>query len=205
MFLSHEARSMTQRQRPHTWVSCSFIVLASAVTEIMLLFLLPVACFLIMARCTPQCFQQRPHLPRLNPPIMLDCLNVASFIIHGDKSSAPMTFSRNPSRGFRVPYYWDHLPGTCVVYIDMISSADEDTFPMTWIASKVADIVETCLMDRPMPGLGGCDLVGPNQRMRVFMGGRLEHHPRNQSNSVIPNSRISSATLLEQLQSVGQS
>jgi len=205
MFLSHEARSMTHRQRHYSWVSCAFIVFAFAVTEIMLLFLLPVACLLITAHCTPQCLQQRPHLPHLNPPIMLDCLNVASFIIHGDKSSAPMTFSRNPSRGFRVPYSWDHLPGTCVVYIDMISNADEDTFPMTWIASKVADIVETCLMDHPMPGLGGRDLVGPKQRMRVFMGGRLEHHPRNQSNSGIPDSRISSASLSEQLQSVGQS
>ncbi len=73
----------------------------------------------------------------------------------------------------------------------MISSADEDTFPMTWIASKVADIVEACLMDHPMRGLGGRDLVGPKQRMRVFMGGRLEHHPRNQSNSETPIRQIS--------------
>lgn len=167
----------------------------------MLPFLLLVACSLITAGCRPQCLQQIPHLPLLHPPILHDCLNVASFIIHGDKTSAPMTFSRNPIHGFQVPYSWDHLPGTCSVHIDMISDADEDTFPMTWIASKVADIVEACLFDPKVPGLGGRDLVGPKQRMWVFMSGRLGHHPRNQSNGGTLNSQISSSLLSEQLQS----
>lgn len=157
----------------------------------MLLFLLLITCLLMKAQCTPQCFHQRPHLPPLSPPNLHDCLNVASFIIHGDKSSAPMTFSRNPIHGFQVPYTWDHLPGTCSVRIDMLSNADEDTFPMTRIASKVGDIVEACLLDQEMPGLGGRDLVGPKQRMRISLSGRLEHHPRNQSNTERPNVQIS--------------
>lgn len=157
----------------------------------MLLFLLLIACLLITAQCTPQCFHQTPHLPPLSPPILHDCLNVASFIIHGDESSAPMTFSRDPIHGFQVPYSWDHLPGTCSVHIDMLSNADKDTFPMTRITSKVADISEACLLDQKMPGLGGRDLVGPKQKMRVFVSGKLEHQTRNQSDTETSNVRIS--------------
>ncbi len=171
----------------------------------MVLVLLLCTYLLLTAQCTPQCFHQRPHLPPLDPPSLHDCINVADFIIHGDKSSAPMTFSRNPTGGFQVPYSWDHLPGTCSVHIDMLSDVDEDTFPMTRIASKVADIVEVCLLDQKMPGLGGRDLVGPKQRMRVSMSGRLGHHPRNQSNGGTSNSQASTASLSEQLQSNGES
>lgn len=154
----------------------------------MLLFLLLVAFLLKPAHCKPQCFIQKPHSPPLGIPTLHDCLNVANFIIHGDKASAPMTFSRNPTHGFQVPYAWDDLPGTCSVRIDMLSDADEDTFPMTRIASKVADIVEVCLLDEEMPGLGGRDLVGPKQEMRVFVSGRIGHHSRNQSNGGLSTS-----------------
>ena len=74
-----------------------------------------------------------------------------------------------------------------MIHIDMISSADEDTFAMTLIAIKVAEILETCMLDHTMPGLGGRDLVGPHQKMKVFVEGRPWPYLRNQSHRGITN------------------
>ena len=153
-------------------------------------YLLILTSFLTTALCAPECLQQRPHLPVLFPPKLDDCFIVARFIGHGDKSTAPITFSRDSQAGFQVPYGWDNLPGTCVVHIDMVSEDNEDTFPMIKIAHKVADIIEECLLDPRLPNLGGRDLVGPKQEMKVYVSGRPWPRQIEQSNNVTALGRI---------------
>ena len=72
-----------------------------------------------------------------------------------------------------------------MVHIDMMSNADEDTLAMTWIAFRVAEIVEACMLNLKMPGLGGRDLVGPKQRMKVFVKRRPWPEARNYSHQPI--------------------
>lgn len=73
----------------------------------------------------------------------------------------------------------------------MLSDADVDTFPMTRIASKVAEIIEACLLDPEEPGLGGRALVGPEQLMKVFVSGRPWPRHHNQTgNGAIADSAV---------------
>ena len=167
--------------------------------------LLLLAFFYLTAYCTLHCLRQSPHFPILYPPVFDDCLKLAEFIISGDKAEAPITFSRNPELGFPVPYSWDYLPGTCMVHIGMMSNADEDTFAMTWIAFKVADIVEACMLDLKMPGLGGHDLVGPKQRMKVFVEGRPWPKARNYSHHPIDLNNIDLGSRLKTLRTALES
>ncbi|KAL8900946.1 MAG: hypothetical protein Q9207_005443 [Kuettlingeria erythrocarpa] len=89
-------------------------------------------------------------------------------ITEGDKSSAPMRFSRHADRGFQLPHGWRN--GSCTVVIDLLK--DEDvTMKLSDIAFTAALVLHICI-DRPgHPDLGGSDLAGPSRNLRVIMAG----------------------------------
>ncbi|KAI4289815.1 MAG: hypothetical protein L6R35_000922 [Caloplaca aegaea] len=87
----------------------------------------------------------------------------------GDKSSAPMRFSRNADRGFKVPHHW--VSSSCVVIIDLVEGKD-DTMKLSEIAFTAALISSLCVGRPGLPDLGGSDLAGPRMSMKVVVAGR---------------------------------
>lgn len=90
-------------------------------------------------------------------------------ISEGDKASAPMTFSRDPKRGFQVPHHW--LNDTCVVIIDLVKDQD-DTMKLSEIAFTSALIMNLCIARPGHANLGGSELSGPALSMKVIVAGR---------------------------------
>jgi len=62
------------------------------------------------------CLQQNPaNETQLTPIIYKECREVIVKIPMGDKSLAPLVFSRSSTAGFKVPESWQY--GSCVVAI----------------------------------------------------------------------------------------
>lgn len=118
-----------------------------------------------IVRGLPQCY---PSIVPVVKPKLDDCVSVVDMIQEGDKSSAPMQFSRDSARGFRVPHYW--VNNTCSVKIDLVGR-DEDTMKLSEIAFVAASILYLCIGRPGHPNLGGIDMAGPWLTMRVMVGG----------------------------------
>ncbi|KAI4186911.1 MAG: hypothetical protein LQ346_005598 [Caloplaca aetnensis] len=89
-------------------------------------------------------------------------------ITEGDKSSAPMRFSRDADRGFQVPHGW--RSGSCTVVIDLLKDEDA-TMKLSEIAFTAALVLHICIGRPGHPNLGGSDLAGPSRSMKVIMAG----------------------------------
>lgn len=109
-----------------------------------------------------------PH--PLHPPIMFptDCANAIALLRIGDKSHAPMHFSRQPDARFYVPHHW--FSRSCTVAIDMLHEYDEDVFAMEEVARAAEAIVSACVLAGT--GYGGLVLVGPRKMVDVSVYGR---------------------------------
>jgi len=110
----------------------------------------------------------RPH--PLHPPIIspADCTNAITLLRIGDKTHAPMHFSRHHDTGFALPHRWHS--GSCVVAMDMQSEDDEDDFPIEDVALAAEAIVTQCVLGGT--GYGGLVLVGPRKVVDVSVYGR---------------------------------
>lgn len=114
----------------------------------------------------PRCFRRDVPLHRPNPK---DCQDLIKMITVGDKASAPINFSRNLGRGFKVPHHW--VQDSCVVIIDLLEDKDE-IMKLTEIAFA-AQLVSAICIGRPgYPDLGGSELAGPRMGMKVAVAGR---------------------------------
>lgn len=119
----------------------------------------------------PRCY---PSDAPLLPAVTKDCTSIVDMMLKGDKSHAPMHFSRKAGRGFKVPHRWAY--GSCVVVIDLAEDA-EDTMSMSTIANTALGIMHLCV-DRPgLPSLGGREYTGPKDKMLVLLAGRTKRSP----------------------------
>ncbi|KAL8798861.1 MAG: hypothetical protein Q9223_007790 [Gallowayella weberi] len=119
------------------------------------------------------CFDKRrtPEDIHLKPIRYSDCIEAARKITFGDKSRAPMAFSRSPHIGMQVPEHWSS--GTCAIRIDMKQQEDEDTFPLLDVANAASMLAERCSdFDIRSSGAGGLGYVGPKKVVVIFVYGQ---------------------------------
>lgn len=132
-----------------------------------------------LLRCVtgkPLCFAQ-PARPRqqLFRAGLQDCLDIAEYIMEGDKAHAPMHWSRQKHVGWTLPVMWDIWGKSCFVTVDMLPGyyEDEVVFPPDAIARTVVDIINWCQTSPRMPKLGGRDVVGPEEKTVVILAGKI--------------------------------
>ncbi|KAL8825785.1 MAG: hypothetical protein Q9170_007659 [Blastenia crenularia] len=124
---------------------------------------------LAAAEGLPRCYP--PSAP-FRKPALDDCASVIEMMMEGDKTGAPMHFSRDPSQGFEVPHYW--INTTCTVAIDLVKT-EEAIVKLSEIAFTAATIMHLCIGRPGRSNLGGSDLTGPWQNMKVIVGGRKRY------------------------------
>ncbi|KAI4120735.1 MAG: hypothetical protein LQ338_006801 [Usnochroma carphineum] len=113
------------------------------------------------------CFRQRPGGTILYPTTFKECYEIQKFLLRRDKPHAPLTFSRKPGIGYKVPDYW--TVGNCALIIDMHSDDEEDTMSFADIAVETGAVNAGCVA-RP-PHFGGTFPVGPKKVMNVTLIG----------------------------------
>lgn len=116
----------------------------------------------------PQCY---PLDAPLLPAVTKDCTTVVDMMLAGDKSQAPMHFSRKAGQGYQVPHRW--IYGSCVVLINLVDEA-EDTMSISTIANTALGIMHLCVSRPGTPGLGGREYTGPKDKMLVLLAGRTK-------------------------------
>lgn len=125
-------------------------------------------CFCQAVCGMPQCYP--PDAPLL-PAVTKDCTTIIDMMLAGDKSQAPMRFSRIAGQGYQVPHRWVY--GSCVVLIDLVEVA-EDTMSISTIANTALGIMHLCVGRAGTPGLGGREYTGPKDKMLVLLAGRTK-------------------------------
>ncbi|KAL9582473.1 MAG: hypothetical protein Q9212_003281 [Teloschistes hypoglaucus] len=118
-----------------------------------------------------------PSAP-LKPADIPDCQSVIDWIGEGDKTHAPINFSRDKQRGFKVPHNWQN--DSCVVVID-VEDGQDAVMTMSEIAFAAAKIMAYCFGRRHLPDLGGRDNTGPNLGMMVILAGLRRRYPETDS------------------------
>lgn len=81
---------------------------------------------------------------------------------------APMHFTEDERRGFKVPFAWGH--DSCQIIINNLTPNAEDTFSIVLIAHLAAEITEACIMSTPAK-LGGDVKVGDQDLFEVIVAG----------------------------------
>ncbi|KAL9053246.1 MAG: hypothetical protein Q9206_004005 [Seirophora lacunosa] len=117
----------------------------------------------------PRCYARDVPILR---PLPKDCARIIDLMGVGDKSSAPINFSRSPGQGFKVPHHW--VAGSCVVIIDLVDGKD-DTMKLSEIAFTAALISSICVGRPGHLDMGGSDLAGPRMSMKVVVAGRRKN------------------------------
>lgn len=119
--------------------------------------------------CIPQ---EPPGQPQHYKPMYIDCLNAAWKIQKdGVDPRTSRNFSRhlvNPDRDYLVPeaFTWQ----SCIIYVDTLEENDYDMLSLQNIKDVALNIIKECLERRPK--LGGKQLVGPKQVIKVLLFGQ---------------------------------
>ena len=129
-------------------------------------------CLKTIALPTIQCFAS---ILQVGPIEIDDCAEIFDLMQEGDKTWAPMHFSRDPAHGYEVPHRWHK--NSCTVLIDFVKDEDEDTFSLGDIVQVASDILRNCVMNKAMPGLGGKAMVGPAEKMLLVLSGKMAKAP----------------------------
>ena len=101
------------------------------------------------------------------PPDDADCVRAVALLVDGDKSYAPMEFSRYT--GFLLPHRW--LVGTCAILADMVEPDETDTFTLVALGTVVLSIMVPCVNSPAFSGLGGRSVVGDKNMVNVVVVG----------------------------------
>ena len=114
------------------------------------------------------CFpQQKTHT--IVPPYVPDCGHlVETQILCGNKFLAPMAFSRDGTKGYKVPDTFTFA--TCRISIDMNTEADvveQSNFGQ--IATRAKEIIESCVVHGYH--LGGRSTIGNNDLIGISVTG----------------------------------
>lgn len=115
---------------------------------------------------------------RLVHPDPRDCTAALRLVLCGDKTSAPMHFSRNS--GFTVPHRWAH--GTCSIILDIAGDDNEgqfDIFSLEHVADRGIELFGRCV-NNEKHGVGGKTTVGPKNEFLLLMIGTEEETYRPQ-------------------------
>ena len=113
---------------------------------------------------TIACFDQNPpSRPQLMPLTYVACKQAVLSIPLREKALAPITFSRNPDAGFRVPHSWSYEG--CVVHIDMVEADAEETTTFAALFKRSFDIAVECVI-KP-PHFGGKSKLGTTQMLEI--------------------------------------
>lgn len=115
------------------------------------------------------CYFQ-PPVPRKRLPKagIHDCYVALQYLLRGEKTMAPIHFTEDEGRGFRIPYAWGHE--SCQVIIKNRIPKAEETFSFALIAHLGAEITEACVLDRP-GSLGGDVKLGDRDLFEVVVAG----------------------------------
>ncbi|KAI4098257.1 MAG: hypothetical protein LQ339_006516 [Xanthoria mediterranea] len=97
-----------------------------------------------------------------------DCYVALQYLLRGEKTMAPIHFTEDDRKGFRIPYAWGH--GSCQVIIQNLIPRAEETFSFALIAHLGAEVTEACVMDRP-GSVGGEVKVGDRDLFQVIVAG----------------------------------
>lgn len=131
---------------------------------------------------TPACFKQAGYpRPPLYPAEIDDCVFMAELILKGDKAHAPIHWSRQEGVGWKLPVIWDVWGKSCFISMDMLPQFKEDevVFAPAKVAQVAVDIINVCQSSSELPGLGGREVVGPEQKAFVILAGKVpETGPR---------------------------
>ncbi|MCJ1485057.1 hypothetical protein MMC06_005230 [Schaereria dolodes] len=122
------------------------------------------------------CFEQIPGPHVLLTPDGTDCVKAAMLIVGGDKSEAPIEFSR--STGFILPHRWFYE--SCTIFADVAHEHDIEIFTLTEIGTIALGIMVPCVGNPKFPGLGGRSLGGRENLIRVILMG-TRHGPPSPS------------------------
>ncbi|KAL8940073.1 MAG: hypothetical protein Q9216_003011 [Gyalolechia sp. 2 TL-2023] len=115
------------------------------------------------------CFiQPPPSIKRLPRADVTDCYSALQALLLGDKAMAPMHFTEDDQRGFKVPFAWGH--DSCQIVINNITPHAEATFPIVLIAHLAAEIAEACIVGTPA-NLGGDVKLGAHGQFEVIVAG----------------------------------
>jgi hypothetical protein len=117
---------------------------------------------------TLDCWQQHPAKEMQLPPIIYkECREIIAQIHVGEKSLAPLVFSRSSSAGFKVPESWQH--GSCVVTIDVKGNDAHETSTFAEITKRAFSLMVECVIKEPH--LGGRSFVGDHDGLEVLLFG----------------------------------
>ncbi|KAI4247911.1 MAG: hypothetical protein L6R42_009468, partial [Xanthoria sp. 1 TBL-2021] len=107
----------------------------------------------------------RQRLPKAG---IHDCYVALQYLLRGEKAMAPIHFTEDEGRGFRIPYAWGHE--SCQVIIKNRIPKAEETFSFALIAHLGAEITEACVLDRP-GSIGGDVKLGDRDLFEVVVAG----------------------------------
>ncbi|KAL8708944.1 MAG: hypothetical protein Q9220_006276 [cf. Caloplaca sp. 1 TL-2023] len=116
------------------------------------------------------CFRPRPGSPILHPTTFKSCYAIQfNLVKSASKPKAPITFSRNPSLGYKLPEYWQ--VGNCALLLDMNTDEEgvQETMSFFEIATDVGPLNVECVAKAPH--MGGTYPVGPRGAMNVTLIG----------------------------------
>ena len=118
------------------------------------------------------CFEQFvPAFRRRYPIDRHDCYWLLSAFIHGDKVDAPMHFSRDKTKGYKLPMFMEH--GTCIIGMDFIREADVgDDFTLLLAAKILSLVIDHCSDNADYKYGGGAPLGNEGRISGIVMGRR---------------------------------
>ncbi|KAL6715258.1 hypothetical protein ACLMJK_007522 [Lecanora helva] len=132
-----------------------------------------------VAYCWPQSAAQEG---RLTPTTFIACRDVIKQIPITDAGLKPITFSRSPTAGFRVPHTFEaprsSKPATtsnnnnCAVEIDVTDPHAEETLSFAELVIAAFDVTVGCVI--PGPHLGGRAQVGGKEGLKIWVYGFRE-------------------------------
>ena len=115
---------------------------------------------------TVTCFDQNdPGRPQLQPLTYTKCRQAVQNIPMGEKALAPITFSRNPDAGFRVPHSWSYED--CVVIVDTVDDDAEETTTFAAVFKRAFDLAVECVI-KP-PHFGGRSRIGTSGMLDIVI------------------------------------
>ncbi|KAI4226786.1 MAG: hypothetical protein L6R36_002926 [Xanthoria steineri] len=127
-----------------------------------------------------------------------DCYVALQYLLRGEKTMAPIHFTEDDRKGFRIPHAWGH--GSCQVIIQNLIPRAEETFSFALIAHLGAEVTEACVLDRP-GSVGGEVKVGDRNLFQIIVAGtgnggeRLNRDIQNAHISLLDPSTSSRSSL----------
>lgn len=109
---------------------------------------------------------KEPDKPRLGPTL-LNCLKAVDYIpSQTQKAMAPIMFSHDPSKGYKVPKAWVH--GDCAVEIDLINGVDGEVTTFDNLGTIALGLAVVCV-EKTAPHLGGQAEIGSRSSLEIVI------------------------------------